>query len=127
VASVTKIRAGFMVLAAGALLSMSAPAESLPAAVHVVALPNGTTTGFAPNAVAILKGTGLDVLGADLQVHNLACVKRNRKTKRPLCQSEYVAAGESKPLVGAEKLPPGDYGLLCQLHPQMKAKLTVVG
>lgn len=96
----------------------------MPAA--VVALPNGTTTGFAPKIVAITKGGTLDVVGADTTVHNLACVKRNRKTKRPLCRSDYAVAGEVKRVKGVEKLPAGTYALFCDVHPQMTAELMVV-
>jgi plastocyanin len=92
-----------------------------------VALPNGTTTGFAPNIVAVTRGGSLNLVGADTQVHNLACIKRNRRTKRPLCQSDYAGPGEIKPVVGVEKLKVGTYALICQLHPQMKAELRVVG
>ena len=92
-----------------------------------VALPNGTMTGFAPNLMAISEGGSLNLVGADTQVHNIACVKRNRKTKRPLCESAYAAAGEMKPVTGVEKLPVGTYALICQAHPQMKVELRVVG
>ena len=92
-----------------------------------VALPNGTTTGFAPNVLAISQGGSLNLLGADTQAHNIACVKFSRKTKRPLCQSEYAAAGDVKPVAGVEKLRAGTYSLICQAHPQMKVDLTVVG
>ncbi|HYI44451.1 MAG TPA: hypothetical protein VE174_03180 [Actinomycetota bacterium] len=92
-----------------------------------VALPSGTTTGFAPNILAISQGGSLNIVGADLQVHNLACTKIKRKTKRPICQSAYVAAGEVKPVVGVEKLKVGTYPLICQAHPQMKVDLRVVG
>jgi plastocyanin len=94
---------------------------------QVVAPPNGTTTGFAPNLAAIAKGGSLDLVGADLVSHNLACVKKNRKTRRPLCQSDYAALGEVKPVKGVQKLPVGTYKLNCQLHPKMTAELTVVG
>ena len=42
-------------------------------------------------------------------------------------QSEYAAAGETKPVVGVEKLKVGTYPLICQAHPQMKVDLRVVG
>jgi plastocyanin len=92
-----------------------------------VALPSGTTTGFAPNIIAISQGGSLNIVGGDLQVHNLACTKTNRKTKRPICQSAFAALGETKPVIGVEKLPVGTYPLICQAHPQMKVDLRVVG
>jgi plastocyanin len=92
-----------------------------------VAPPSATTVGFAPNVLAISQGGTLNLLGADLQVHNLACTKLNRKTKRPLCQSDYAALGETKPVTGVEKLKVGTYALICQAHPQMKVDLRVVG
>ena len=94
--------------------------------VAVVAPPNGTDIGFAPNVLAIAHGGSLTVAGADLQVHNLACVKRSRKTRRPLCQSAYVGAGQTAPVVGVEKLPAGTHPLVCQLHPKMTVTLTVL-
>lgn len=113
------------IVAMGSMLLMAAPANAVTTA-YVVALPNGTTTGFAPTVIAMAKGSSMDVVGADLQVHNIACVKRDRK-KRPLCQSRSAGLGETKPVMGVEKLKPGTYSLLCTLHPQMKVDLTVVG
>ena len=117
------------VLVIAALLGPpSVAAEERAGTVGVsVAPPNATTVGFAPNVVVISEGGTLDVVGADLQVHNLACTKVNRKTKRPVCQGAYAATGEIKPVVGVEKLKVGSYSLVCQAHPQMKVDLRVVG
>ena len=120
------LKLAIVMVALGALSLTAAPANAIPAPVNVVALPNGTTTGFAPTVLAIAKGTAVDVVGADVQVHNLACAKRDRK-RRPLCLSRTAGLGESQPVKGIEKLKPGSYSLLCTLHPQMKVELTVVG
>lgn len=119
-----RVKLACAIVAIGSVLAMAAPASA--ATVYVVALPNGTTTGFAPAVLAIAKGSTLDIVGADVQVHNIACVKRDRK-RRPLCQSRVAGLGETKPVMGVEKLAPGTYAMLCTLHPQMKADLTVVG
>lgn len=121
-----RVKLAIGVVAIGALSLAAAPATAIPAAVNVVALPNGTATGFAPTILAIVQGTPVDVVGADLQVHNLACAKRDRR-RRPLCLSRVAALGESQPVKGIERLKPGNYSLLCTLHPQMKVELTVVG
>jgi plastocyanin len=117
----------FLVLSA-LLIPLPVAASEDPGTVALaVAPPNATTVGFAPNVLAISQGGSLNIVGADLQVHNIACVKFNRKTKRPLCQSAYAALGETKPVVGVEKLKVGTYPLICQAHPQMKVELRVVG
>lgn len=119
-----RVKLAFVIVAIGSMLSMAAQARA--ATTYVVALPNGTTTGFAPAILALAKGSTLDIVGADVQVHNIVCVKRDRK-RRPLCQSRLAGLGETKPVMGVERLAPGTYALLCTLHPQMKADLTVVG
>lgn len=92
----------------------------------VVAPPNGMNVGFAPNVLAIAEGGSITLVGADLQVHNLTCVERSRKTKRPLCNSTFVNAGQTAPVVGVEKLPAGTYPMVCQLHPKMTVNLRVL-
>ncbi len=112
------------------ILSLLGPAPSMAQDVGtpagVLAPPDGANNGFAPNNIVIAQGGSVDVVGADLQSHNLACIKRNRKTKLPLCQSEYAAAGETKRVEGVENLKAGAYQLMCQLHPSMIVDLTVL-
>ena len=97
-------------------------------AAAVVAPPNATTVGFVSRALAIPRGETLDLVGADTTAHNVACVKKvkKRKSRRPMCQSPFAASGQVVRVKGVEKLKPGTYALICQLHPQMTLALTVL-
>jgi plastocyanin len=93
---------------------------------YIVAPPLGQTLGFAPPAAVITQGGSLTLVGADSTAHNIICLDRD-ENRRPLCNSDFVLIGETAEVNGVEELPPGDYPLVCGLHPNMTATLTVVG
>jgi plastocyanin len=95
---------------------------------HITAPPNSAAIGFVPPVVAVTEGGSLSFTNADTQTHNVVCALRDPVTGRAVCESAYVNPGatSSVPVQGVATLPPGTYDLLCQLHPQMTATLTVV-
>ena len=111
--------------------SLFTPGAASAAGSALVAPPNGASVGFVPNAVVITQGGTLDLIGADSTAHNVACAKKRRsgpkkRRRKPVCMSAFAVAGETQPVKGVDKLKPGTYELLCQLHPQMTAELTVL-
>lgn len=108
-------------------LRVPVPSKVPGSTATVTAAPGGTVTGFAPTKVAVTEGGSLTFLNADPTIeHNIACAEFDPVTLRPRCESTFGEVGHTAPVTGVNKLPPGTYGLYCQLHPQMTSELTVV-
>jgi plastocyanin len=121
----------------GLSLSLQVNAEPPPPAPPVIpgttwvyeTPPGANVYGFVPPAGVITEGGTAYLTNQDATAHNIACVKFDPVTRRPLCESPYANPSlppETVPINGVDKLPPGTYDLLCQLHPPMTATLTVV-
>jgi outer membrane protein assembly factor BamB/plastocyanin len=80
--------------------------------------PGAQSYGYLTPIVSINQGDSLSYLNAD-------AVKHNVSSPDGLFRSELADGGTSVPVVGVEKLKPGEYTFLCEPHPNMKGTLTV--
>ena len=63
--------------------------------------------------------------GDKLRFHNLDTLAKHDLVGQEGFKSELIGAGESSPVKGAEKLPPGQYKFHCTLHSWMQGTLSV--
>ena len=99
---------------------------AVPAAETTIATgPSAQATGYLPPVVTMARGGKASYVNADIVRHNVVSVAKGADGKPLFSSGTLSAAGESKPVVGVEKLAPGTYQFLCQPHPGMKGQLVV--
>lgn len=112
------MRKPLLVAATAVLLAGSVAVPSrVGASPNVVVAVSAT---FAPGEVVIAAGTGLTLVNADADSHDLTAVYGE-------FASETIGRGETAKVVGVESLAPNTYNFFCTVHPDMFGNLTVVG
>lgn len=131
----SRIRVLPVVLALGALVLATAPAE----AVVVLGVPGSYQVGFAtPQAVTVVGGP-LALVNSDTQPHNVIALTARRANgsaawcsgyqagKCPLFWSASVSAGEYTMVEGLADVVSGQsYQFYCSIHSRMIGTLTVL-
>jgi plastocyanin len=112
--------------------TVPAQADPLPTgASNVVAAPQGAVVGYATPTVVTTAGTSVMLLNADVTGHDVTSrdlktvVIKKRKMRKPLFQSDSLAAGASGEIKGTAALPVGEYDFYCSAHAGMSGKLIV--
>jgi plastocyanin len=92
----------------------------------VATVPNGTILGYYPPQAVITQGSSLTFVNGDNTTHDVTCEERDPVTRKPICGSDYLNAGQTGPVKGVESLPAGTYRFHCSLHSGMVGDLTVL-
>jgi polyvinyl alcohol dehydrogenase (cytochrome) len=127
----------------------SAPSAAVNAAaptdLRVISGPQGQSYGYLTPVVIIQKGGALTYANFDVVRHNvvqdvavdhkalrLRVAKKTKwcrqfkRGKCPMFWSKLIGVTQQTPVLGVNKLKPGQYSFYCTLHPGMKGKLQVL-
>jgi polyvinyl alcohol dehydrogenase (cytochrome) len=99
------------------------PLPGVPAppgsASQVVSAAGAQNYGYATPVVLMSKGGTLSYTNLDPVKHNVV------SSSAGLFRSDFAGLGKTVPVVGADKLPAGQYGFYCSLHTGMQGTLIV--
>ena len=131
ITSMTAVSIRLVLSATLLALVVAGPAQAAPAGADaangtIVAGPGGFISPgtYATPVVTVPKGTQATFYNADIAPHDVMSVDKNKKNK-PVFRSKLVGLGQSAPVVGTEKLAPGNYTFFCSRHHWMQGKLIV--